>query len=272
MQVYIEYVIIDNFIIDYLILKVSLVLSREPTSVFRLLLASAVGTAVAVIIPLFTISSVLAFFIKILLGLLISVIAVSDFTLSKVIKVYGFFMLFTALLGGAVIGVFYLAGVEYTAYFSLNYNSFMPIGITIFIVFIISKLVIKWVGNLLRYKDIRPFLRKCVIVTGGEKIKINGFIDSGNSLIDADSGLPIMVASVNLISKLEKVKNAIIPLKSISYETVSGSSEMKIYLIDKLIVYDGIKANIYKRVLIGNGKVNFNLSGDYDILLSPSMF
>ena len=272
MEVYVEYVIIDNLIINYLLLKVSVNLARLKSSFLRLSIASVVGTMVAVIVPLIKMPLLLTVFIKILLGIIMVLISVGFVGLSKLATAFGFFILFTALGGGVVIMVFYFAGVDYKAYFSLHYNSFIPIGITILIVFMLSKFTLKWVGGILKVRDIRPFLRKCVIISNGKKVVVSGFIDSGNRLIDNDSGLPIIVASKELSKKLEGLEIMKLPVKSLRFSTVSGESVMKIYIVDKLVVYTGVKMNIYKRVFIAKSSVEFEKGGDYDILLSPSMF
>ena len=61
-----------------------------------------------------------------------------------------------------------------------------------------------------------------------------------------------------------------IPIKNLSFSTVSGESIMKIYLIDKLVIYNGIEMNIYNNVLIGYSGINFDKGVEYDILLHPS--
>ena len=61
-----------------------------------------------------------------------------------------------------------------------------------------------------------------------------------------------------------------IPIKNLSFSTVSGESIMKIYLIDKLVIYNGIEMNIYNNVFIGYSGINFDKGVEYDILLHPS--
>lgn len=272
MEVYIEYVIVDNLIIDWLLLKVSMKCARVKTSVMRLMLSSALGTAVAVIMPLFTIDFIYTVIIKILLGALMVIVGGRYVDYSQAVKSYGFFILFTALGGGTVIAVFNFAGIDYTVYFSLNYQSFIPIGITILIVYILTKISSKFVSDLLKSRDIRPFIRRCEIIVGEKKIKTEGYIDSGNRLFDSKSGLPVIVLSKSLGDKLMlcgMLKNY---SKNVVFSTVGGQSEMKIYVIDKLVIYNGITKNIYNNVFIGKGNVDFEKGGGYEVLLSPSMF
>lgn len=272
MEVYIEYVIIDNLIIDYLLLKVSLKLSRTKTSVFRLLSASALGTVVAVIMPLLKLDFAFLAIIKVTLAVLMIVISGKFNDFNQALKTFCFFIAFTALGGGAIIAAFNFAKIDYEAYFTVNYQSFMPVGISVLIIYALTKITHKLTNDLLKSRDIRPFVRKCEIICGKKKYKINGYIDSGNRLFDYRSGLPVIILSKRagdvLISKNMLKKYG----ESFNFSTVSGHGEMQLYVVDKLAVYGSVTKKIYNNVLIGRGFSNFENDGDYDLLLSPSLF
>ena len=55
MTVYIEYVIIDNFIIDYLLLKTSLVLSGANAQRARLLFCAVLGVGFSLLLPIISV-------------------------------------------------------------------------------------------------------------------------------------------------------------------------------------------------------------------------
>lgn len=268
---YIEYLIIDNFIINYLLLKGAMASCRVKTNKLKLGVSAIVGTVVAVIMPLFTISNGFLVLIKINLGLLMVLIAGEYLTVKKLFYTLGFFVLYTFLSGGMIIGLFYLAGIDYIVYFSVNYNSFMPIGISVLLVFLFTKLTIYLLSNLLKSRDIAPFLRSCVIVISGKKFKVNGYIDSGNRLFDSKSGLPIIVASKSLFLKLNSGEEELMPKSQITVNTVNGESVMKIYAIDKLLIYNGDYANIFNNVMITYSEFDFEKDKEYDLLLNPSL-
>jgi hypothetical protein len=148
----------------------------------------------------------------------------------------------------------------------------MPIGISILIVYILSKITLKYVNSLLKQRDIRPFIRKCVISSNGKKSVATGFIDSGNLLYLDDGSCFVTVISKNLEQKLKVLGILKIPIKSMSFSTVAGENNMNVYMVDSLTVYNGVKGNIYKRAYLGASNVNFNENGEYELLLSPSMF
>ena len=170
-----------------------------------------------------------------------------------------------------IVGLFYLAGVDFTVYFSVNYNSFMPVGISVLLVYLFTKLTLYLIANLLKSRDIKPFIRKCIIVISGKKFKVNGYIDSGNRLFDSKSGLPIIVASKTLFNKLNSGEIKLLLNGKLRVNTVNGESVMNVYKIDKLLIYNGEIANIINNVLITVSEFDFENGEEYEVLLNPSL-
>ncbi len=268
---YIEYVIIDNLIIDYLLLKTTMVSSRVKTSNLKMFIASIIGTIIAIIIPFFNISSGFAMLLKVNLALVMVAVSGEFISVKKFLITSAFFIAFTFLFGGIIIGTFYLADVDFVLYFSLNYDSFLPVGISVLIVYCGAKLTIYLVKNLLKSRDIEPFIRTCVIVANGKKYKTNGYVDSGNRLFDKSSGLPIVVISKRLFDKVNSQEEKLFLKNNMIIDTVNGISTMEIYVLDKLLIYNGEQENIINNVLIGKSEFNFESDGNYDLLLNPSI-
>ncbi len=269
MAVYIEYAIIDNLVINYLLIKTATRSALIKTNFLRLFLSAVVGTAVAVILPLFSLENKYLILIKLTLCLLMVLLAGKYLTIKKYLFTCLLFILFTALCGGFIIALFNLAMIDYESYFISSYDSLMPIGITIFLIYLVSKSISTIVTKLLKERNMRPFLRECVIVIDKKKFIVKGFIDSGNGLYDSRSGLPIIVCSNSLFEKI-KSQNLKKSLHGLTFDTVSGSSTMTLYVIDKLLIYNGIKVNIFNNVLLGVSPFGFN-SSNYDLLLHPTL-
>ncbi len=269
MSIYIEYAIIDNLIINYLLLKTATRCALIKTRFINLFISSLVGTAVAVLLPLFSLDNGYLLLIKITLSLLLTLLAGKYLSIKKYLFTYLLFILFTFLCGGFIIALFNFAMIDYETYFITSYDSVVPIGLTVFLVYIISKAVLSLVGKLLKERNLRPFLRQCAIIDNNKKFIVKGFIDSGNGLYDNKSGLPVIVCSNSLFEKLKKssVKKSVSKLE---FDTVSGSSLMELYVIDKLLIYNGIKVNIFNNVLLGVSPSGFN-SNNYQLLLHPSL-
>ena len=267
MSVYIEYAIIDNLVINYLLIKTATRCALVKTSFLRVFLSAVIGTAVAVVLPLLNVSGIYLIIIKFALGLLMTLVGGKFISYKKYFFTALLFFIFTLLCGGFIIALFNFALIDYQDYFTSNYDSVLPIGLTVFLVYVMTKTIVYLAIKLLKEKNLRPFLRQCLLIVNSKKFSVKGFIDSGNSLYDSRSGLPIVVCSNMLFQKLKRV-GVRKSVSSIEFDTVSGSSKMELYLIDKLMIYNGLKVNIFNNVLIGVAPFGFN-SSSYDLLLHP---
>ncbi len=272
MQVYIEYAFLDNFIIDFILLKISLKCAKIKTSTLRLIIASIIGTILTIILSLFSFKSGFLLPIKVLLGLFIaflggSYVKVKDYFLGSL-----YFFLFTFLSGGTIIALFNLAGISYENYFLVNYDSIIPIGVTFLIIYLFTKGFALLIENIIKSKENENFFRKCEIVIKGKKLKVMGYIDTGNKLYDSLTGLPVIIASKNLIKRLADISALPNTYKNLKVETVNGSSIIKIFYIDKLLIYKGINMNIYNNVLLGEGVSNFFIGESCELLLHSTLY
>ena len=272
MEVYVEYAFIDNFLIDFVLLKTSVKCARVKSSLLKLILASFIASVIAILIPLLNLSKIFLFIVKILVGFLMALIAGSFINFKGYLLLVFFLFLFTFLSGGLIIALFNLASIDYTLYFSINYNFIVPVGVTFFLVYICGTLVCKLVVKLYEYRAIGSFYRKCEVIIKGKKIKVDGFIDSGNKLYDNVTGMVIIVASKTFIKKL--CLENLLPNKyrQILIETVSGFNKMKVFNIDKLKIYNGAKVNIYNNVLMGEAITDFSLGETYQLLLHSDLY
>lgn len=269
MEVYIEYVVIDNLIINCILLYLTALTLKIRTSKLRIFLSSLVGTVVAVLVPLFTLENGYLLVIKLVL-LITMVLILGEFsTVKHFILSCLTLLFFTFLLGGVIIACFYLSGVDYSVYFSLNYDSFMPVGISVFIVVVTAKIIIKAVNYLVKERDLTPFTRRCAIVVNKKKIVTVGFVDSGNRLYGGLTGGPVIVLSKKLFDKVMAL-GALESVSGLTVETVSGKTDLKLYSIDKLMIYNGERVNIYNNVLIACAE-NGNFNEGFELLLHPSL-
>ena len=269
MQVYIEYAFIDNMIINFILIRASTKIIRVKSSVVFQLVSALIGTLVAIVIPLFSLSNVCFIIVKITLAFLMVYVSSKFYSVKKYFLTVLTFVILTFLSGGFIIALFNLVGVDYERYFILNYDSVLPIGISVLIIYILYSVLISLCLAFFKERNFRPFIRTCVVTVNKKSVKTRGFIDSGNCLYDKKLALPISVLSTSLFKKLEKL-GLRKSVSSIVFDTVSGTAEMKLYIIDKLSIYNGVSVNILNNVLVGVSPSNFH-GGDYDILLNPDL-
>lgn len=234
MKVCIEYVILDNLIMNYLLLKETSIILKVKFKKVRLLSASIIGVIGAVIFPLLQIKREYSFLLKILLGLLIVFVAVKHFSLNGYLKYFNVFLLFTFLIGGAVIGVFYLMNVDISKYSSNP--SVLPVGVSVGLAYIVAitvkSIAKKSVNGLITDK----YRYKCIINSGQASIRVQGYFDSGNMLVDWKTGLPIVLCKRSVIQKILKEGGKISSPRKTEISTVSSYKSIDLYEIDSMLI------------------------------------
>jgi stage II sporulation protein GA (sporulation sigma-E factor processing peptidase) len=258
MSVYIEYVILDNFIMDFIILYAVSKTLRLRCGRIRLCFSSAAGTVLAVLLPLISAPQIILLLIKLACGIIMSSL-ISPFKIKKILLAYIFFITYTFVLGGAAIGILYVLDADIYSAASLAYSYKAPLGLLAGACFAYVILLIKLVRYLYRRKNILPFVRKIVIIHNGKEIPSTGYIDSGNKLYD-DSGQPVMIISPLL---LEQIFPPDIVLSLYAGSAKNGfkkkefitaqyrKSYIYLFKIDKLLIYSGDKANTIVNVSAG---------------------
>ncbi|MBO4963213.1 MAG: sigma-E processing peptidase SpoIIGA [Clostridia bacterium] len=268
MLVYLEYAIIENLVIDYFLLKVSLFFSGVKTKWYKKVFAVVIGTAFAIVLPLFYINNILAFFIKILLAISIVYIAGEYKSIKSYFLTLNIFLLCTFLTGGACIAILYLCNMQFVLKGGKVVNQGMPVAVIIGGAFIITSVILRVGKSIYRKKNLVPFMQKCQIVLGGKGFCLNGFVDTGNRLYDDKRGCPIIV-----VSKFVAEKHNLLPylterVGSINYSTIGGKSVMPIYKLSGVILYINDSV-LYKTASLGVSENAYDK--DYDIILHPAL-
>jgi len=242
MQVYIELALVENFCMDFTLLYAAKAVSKNPASTWRLLLGSVFGACFAVLFPLFRLSGAWAVVVKIVSGLVICVISGKFGGVKQFAKFCGFFFVLTALLGGALIGIFSLAGLDYKAGEGYMLSS-VPIGIPLF-------------GGLLLItgaKKLAERLKKthkknvvCRIYAGQSHVELKGFFDSGNKVYSG--GAPVSVIPKSAAEKLackSRIKDGV------KIHTVAGTKTIGVFTADKMEINFGERTDTLFGVKIG---------------------
>ena len=241
MQVYVELALLENFCMDFTLLFCAKVVSRNRAHIFRLVIASVFGACFAVVFPLFKLKSWLSIIIKLLSGLIICAIAGKFQNIKAYIKLTAIFLAFTALLGGALIGIFSLAGISYAADAGYILSS-VPIGIPLFCALILIIFARKIAAKLKRTDKTEV---SCTVYNGERYVSLNGFFDSGNNVYYM--GQPVCVIP---LEKAQKIIDETRIESCIKIHTVAESKKLKVFTADKLEIRKGEKVKVFKGVKI----------------------
>ncbi|MBE7086773.1 MAG: hypothetical protein E7369_00550 [Clostridiales bacterium] len=258
MTVYIEYVLIDNFVLDYLFLKATFHLTNIPSSKGRLLFCAFLGSVFALIYPLIRLGSVGTAVIKILFGLLLTLISGKFKTKKEYYVCTLIFFCLTTLTGGGIIAVYNLIG--------LNYSSELSIGLMILPAYAILKIVLAVIKYIYSRKAVVQNVYKCELSLGGRVVVTDGFMDTGNMLYDGDT--PVIVCDKRVAKELFS-GDTLPKIKRITFSTVSGKSTMMAITINSIKIYFDGHENIYNKVTLGVAKNSVGTG--YGVILHPAL-
>lgn len=268
---YIEFVILDNFLLTYLAGLTAARLVRKRPSVVRMLIASAVGTAVAVVYPFMRIGLWLQVLVKLCLGIMLCVIMY--FKTPKFLTSCLLFFGCTFAYGGAsyALGLIVFADATAAARFSAKCPLFLTLGIGA-LVFVCSRYVIKRI----RIAHARaPYEYDMDIEIYGKCLRFKAFLDTGNCVFDELSGLPLVITDVNAFTqKLDAEASrefllGLDKLRRVNIRTAAGQACAHVLKPTKITVYSGTdKHTIDAMVGIVGGR---RFSAEHEILIPVTL-
>ena len=286
MEIYIEYVLLDNLVIDALISVLTLKALRLSVKKWRITVAAAFGTAAAFLLPLIHIHAVFLFTVRMVVGAAMAFLIYNHKSFKRYLICFVVFMLLTFALGGACLGVLFLTGADITNAATLNYQSGVPIGLVALTVAVTVFFIRQLCLFLNKSKDISGYLRQAELFINGDSVKFDAFIDTGNQLYDAQSGLPVIIVESTILMRLlkntlpnilnvnakEKPKSSLKNGHYIEYSTLNGrNTKLLVFKPDKLLIYFKGQANIIYDVMVGVYNDKFDKPVKYSALLHPAI-
>ena len=282
MEVVIEYVLIDNFVIDFFILFLTSKLLTLNYKVLRLVFAALFGAALALVFPVLNLHIALQILLKILVAIAMLLIAFKSSSFKNFALIFLVFMSITCLFGGIFVLISLFEYGSLDAMTITLYNKDIPMGlITIMIAFYVFLIngVINYIKNKIK---LTKFIFPLTIKTKFKCVKINAYLDSAHNLIDPETQLPVVIINFSTLNKLykipiEKIISKQLPkdipnARYINYETIeSKNNKMLVFLVEELKISSANK-KILKNQIVGLSLVDFKKNFNCDALISPQMF
>lgn len=243
MIIYIDLLIIVNFLFDFLLLLTVNIALKRYAKIYRLVLASLFGelTLLSLFIP---ISSIVFTILKIMMGLIMVSIAFGYKNLKYFLYNVIYLYMTSIILGGFI----YYLNIEFA---NINYLILLLIAPLILYIFI------KSIKGL---KEIKNYYYKVKIMFDNNfELNLTGFLDTGNKLIDPITNKPIILINKKKIKGCINIRSPMyIPYNALNHHGLLECIKPKYILINnqKLTNY-----------LIGLSEESFHLNG-VDCLLN----
>lgn len=265
MTVYIEYVFLQNFFLDGVLIWLAYKGVKRKIRWGNLLLSSSFGGGYAVVYPLLRLPTFLGFVLTISAGLLLCLLAYGKVT-GKGWKVYAFFtMQFFALsflFGGA------LGAITKEKQLYILKMLGTPLLFLLFSVFCVYFFYKRY-----QRKGVMCLVYDCVIANGEKSIKTQGFYDSGN--MATKRGIPVCFVTPEIIYELWEKEGLILGegrghvCDELSITTMAGARKAPLYKGCLSIRVEGKKIEI-KEVYF-SPSVNM-ISREYAMILPSRIF
>lgn len=199
MTIYIDVILIENLLMNYIILFATAVVLKLKVKHVRLILASLVGAIYTIISYVSGLRIYSNFLLKLILSIIIIYIAFNPQNLKKTLKFTLIFYLTSFVFGGAAFALIYVVKPQELLKNNglvLSSNSLKIIFISAIIAFIVIIIGFKVVKNKISAKDMYCDIE---IKLNNKKIETKAMIDTGNLLKEPITNTPVVVVEHTLL-------------------------------------------------------------------------
>ncbi len=194
--VYLDVILVGNIVMNYVILWTTAKFAGYYPSRLRLLFGAAVGSIYAFSVFVPGLHNLLFWLFKLIIAVIMVLCTFAPLPWRRLLVVLAYFYLVSFGMGGVVMGLLYFMG---SAGYAPDLSSFMylidkyfwyGIFITLFIFWLVSK-----VGAVVYHKKMtqKAYKTEVTIKIFQRQVQVEALVDTGNSLTDPFSGLPVMV-------------------------------------------------------------------------------
>lgn len=199
--IYIDVLVAVNLFINYFLLLAVVRFLKITVRRRRILAGAALGAAFSLVILLPEMSAVLSFFVKIGLSVAIVLTTFFHLELKQFLKALACFYLINFAFAGLMIAVWYLAsppglamnnGIVY-----INISPLLLLATTV-----LSYFIIRLVSRLSGQEVPKESFCDVIIENDGKTVRLTAKVDTGNSLKEPFSQLPVVVVSFEAVRSL----------------------------------------------------------------------
>lgn len=264
MKILIELSLFINIIINFFILKCT---AQSVASKAKFaFISSALGAAVALILPMFALNGVSKILIQIFLSLAMCFICFDVKPIKNFVVAYSVFLGFTFLFGGACLAI------------ENAFGQLPLLGVLAIVtaVYLFAKAILRHQNKI---KRIKKFTFKVRIQSDKYQVEDEGFLDSGNLLYDPVTKQPIILINFDIFSKLQPSINYLsayckkIDMKKlknghyVKINTVASGTSILVFTVDKVQIFEGQQKKDYSNMAVGLTFSGFEKSIGKNILL-----
>lgn len=288
--IYIDVLLIENVLINFLILYVVYRFCRVKRNLSYLFLSSLIGALYVFIVFFPALSMFYSALMKFCVSILMIIIAFWPRTFRAFLKMLLIFYGVAFFLGGAIISIFYLVNDKMVS--SVNGVMLLNKISSKYLIYgvIVSIFVVKILFDVVdRYFDIKNRTVQITVINNEKSIKLTALLDTGNCLKDPISGHPIIIVDIKYIADI--LPNEVIDLvmnnrdigdikdfeiskriRIIPYMTIGVENGLLIgYRVDYVYIISKNKVGVIKDPILALSRRNLSTKDDYQAIAYPEI-
>ena len=282
MEIYIEDIILDNFIINFVLLFLTAKILNIKYKKLLLILSASIGVCFTFLNLIINLSTIMLFAYKFLIALTMLLIAFNFKSFKQFMLRFFTFLLTTALMGGFCFLICFSFGDIELINGIVYYKIFLPMGVIVGLVFILAILIIKII-EVIKLKSYNSnFIYNITLCENQKIINSTAFLDTGNTLVDPLTGKPVNIITYKLFQKIFKevplhqiiLKRIPSGLKNAHYikvNSVANKSEMLVFCVDELKISQNKYSLLLKDSCLGLTLIDLEKKLSCGFILNPGI-
>ncbi|MBS4540079.1 sigma-E processing peptidase SpoIIGA [Clostridium sp. D2Q-11] len=294
---YAEYLLLENFIINFIILYVTKRFTRTDTSNIRLIISALIGAIYTLLVFVPSLYFMSNFIAKICISILLIIVAYNPIKLKKFIKLFTTFYTVSFVFAGGSFALFYLTnsriyfgkGIFYIRDIAGFNPGFLVVGIIISLLFF--KIAFQYIYSKLSKQNMYINL---TVKLQNKKTKLKGLVDTGNSLMDPITNIPVIVVEfsaikeilpisiqeiftrysendLNLISEVMYKEDEILKFRLIPFKSIGMDNGMLLGFKPDEVILESDEDRKISNIVIGIYNNHLTKDNDYVALLHPEI-
>ena len=199
MTVYVDEILLENFILNFIILYATGLISKSRIRFFKIALGSIIGSVYTLIYYNFQSNIYINIISKIILSIVMIYISYTPENFKSMSKLIIFFYLTSFVFGGAAFSVIYMVNTGKISIHNgilIGSYTIKTILVGIIIAFIIIVLAFKFIKSKFNKKDLLCDIK---IKINEKEIKTKALVDTGNMLKEPITNIPVIVVEHKLL-------------------------------------------------------------------------
>lgn len=262
MTIYLDYIFIENFIIDYILLKETSHIARRKISNKNTIIAAIVASCYIVFMMYLKIEQLNYMFCKMLLVIVMVYIAFKPKEISEYIKVITLFFLISVINVGCLMVI--------TNLFNMQNTNFLLKLVVYVGSFVLSKFFACHLWEIYK-REIKKddLIYDVKLELNGNVYEYKAFLDTGNSVYSYANNVPVIFAEIlndEMINKLENKEYF-----NIRTVTLSKVANKKAYIFQNAEITKN-KKTWFVKVAVVFEKTKLSKDGSYNMLLNYILY